>query len=202
MPPKKTIDDAEVLEKALLVISEMGPDNFTLQDVGNAVNLAPATLMQRFGSKQALLIQAAKHAPAKMKQDLEILKEKGLPWEEELMELLAGIPEGFGTRQEIANSLGLLKLDMTHPELHPIARELFLLIRQRLQEILEKGKRMGELPIGLVSEELAWELDALKHGLIIQWTLSGEGSLRDWLQRGFRKYLQGKKDEISVLPRA
>lgn len=51
MAQKKSIDDQSVLEKALLVISEWGPEAFTLADVGKTVGLAPAILMQRFGSK-------------------------------------------------------------------------------------------------------------------------------------------------------
>jgi AcrR family transcriptional regulator len=201
MPSKKIIDDALVLEKALLVISEKGPEIFTLADVGKAVGLAPATLMQRFGSKRALLIQAAKHVPAKLKEDLEKLKAKGLSWDVELMELLGETPEGFGTRQDIANSLGLLKLDMIDSELHPIARELMERLRNRIKELLEKAKAEGQLSTRTDTDMLAWELDALRHGLVIQWTLSGDGSLQGWLKKGIRNYLEGKTNEISILPR-
>lgn len=193
MPPKKTIDDDQVLEKALLVISEKGPETFTLADVGKAVGLAPATLMQRFGSKRALLIKAAKYVPAKLKGDLAKLKAKALPWDEELMILLSDVPEGLGNRQDIANSLGLLKLDMIDPELHPIARELMERLRTRIKELLEQAKLKGELVSNTAVDELAWELDALRHGLVIQWTLSGTGSLQDWLKKGLENYLEGKK---------
>lgn len=193
MPPKKIIDDDQVLEKALFVISEKGPETFTLADVGKAVGLAPATLMQRFGSKRALLIKAAKHVPAKLKCDLEKLKAKALPWDAELMVLLSEVPEGFGTRQDIANSLGLLKLDMIDPELHPIARELMDGVRTRIRELLEQAKLERELVSKIAVDVLAWELDALRHGLVIQWTLSGDGPLQDWLKKGISNYLEGKK---------
>ncbi|MBS0605230.1 MAG: TetR/AcrR family transcriptional regulator [Verrucomicrobia bacterium] len=199
MPPKKLIDDAFVLEKALLVISELGPETFTLADVGKSVGLAPATLMQRFGSKQALLIKAAKQVPATLKMNLEKLKARALAWDAELMALLSELPEGFGTRQDIANSLGLLKLDMIDPELHPIARELFDTMRSRVKELLEKGKAQEMLAQQCNVDSLAWELDALRHGLVIQWTLSGEGPLQQWLHKGLQTYLEGKRDEISVL---
>ncbi len=193
MPPKKTIDDVLVLEKALLVISELGPETFTLADVGKAVGLSPATLMQRFGSKQALLIKAAKHVPDKLGVDLEKIKAKALTWDVELVMLLSELPEGFGTRQDIANSLGLLKLDMVHPELHPIARQLFEQMRVRIKELLQRGRSHGELSSQNDVDALAWELDALRHGLVIQWTLSGDGPLQDWLQKGLQNYLEGKK---------
>lgn len=193
MPPKKSINDDQVLEKALFVISEKGPETFTLADIGKAVGLAPATLMQRFKSKRMLLIQAAKHVPTKLTSDLQTLKAKGLPWDKELLILLGATPEGMATRREIANSLGLLKLDMIDPELHPIARELMDRLRQRIQELLEQGKKEGSLKDEASAEETAWELDALRHGLIIQWTLSGKGSLQEWLEKGIHNYLEGKK---------
>lgn len=192
MPPKKSIDDDQVLEKALLVISELGPETFTLADIGKAVGLSPATLIQRFGSKHALLIQAAKHVPAKLNTDIEKRKSKALPWDAELVKFLSEMPEGFGTRKNIANSLGLLKLDMIDPELHPIARKLFEQLRGRVQELLEQGKAKGQLAPETDVQELVWELDALRHGLVIQWTLSGNGSLQQWLQKRLHKYLKGK----------
>ncbi len=193
MPQKKNLDDASVLEKAILVISEKGPDAFTLADISQVVGLAPATLMQRFGSKRSLLIQAAKHVPAKLKEDLVKLKEQKLSWDNELMMLLTEAPEGFGSRQEIANSLGLLKLDMIDPELHPIARELMQGLRTRIKELLEQAKAEGALSKKVDIESLSWELDALRHGLVIQWTLSGSGTLQKWLQKGLKNYLKEKK---------
>lgn len=188
MAQKKIIDDPSVLEKALLVISEYGPDTFTLADVGKAVGLAPATLMQRFGSKQKLLILAAKQANTKLIKDLGELKRKKLSWDKELIHLLCGMPEGFATRENIAKSLGLLKLDMIDPELHPIARELFESLRRRIQELLSFGQSAGELDTSLDVDALTWELDALRHGLVIQWTLSGKGTLAKWLEKGFHHY--------------
>lgn len=187
---KKTLDDQAVLEKALLVISERGPEHFTLADVGYAVGLAPATLMQRFGSKQQLLILAAKQAHLNLKRDLEELKKKELPWNEELVHLLSAVPEGLSSREEIASSLGILKLDMIDPELHSIARQLFASLRQRIQELLQKGQSSGKLSTAIDLETITWELDALRHGLVIQWTLSGEGTLQKWLERGFKNYFE------------
>lgn len=193
MSQKKLLDDETVLKQALLAFSVHGAENFTLADIGRWVGLAPATLLQRFGSKQQLLVQAAKQAHIQLKQDLEILKNRNLPWDEELLELLSGMPEGFGSRHEIANSLGILKLDMIDPELHPIARTLFNSLRMRIEELLTKGASQGDLDPSLAISEITWELEALRHGLVIQWTLSGEGTLHPWIQNKFTSYLKRLK---------
>ncbi|MFI5344024.1 MAG: TetR/AcrR family transcriptional regulator [Chlamydiales bacterium] len=196
MSRKKNIDDATVLEKALLVISDRGPDSFTLNDIGKAVGLAPATLLQRFGSKQSLLILAAKHAGSQLNQSLKKHKKKQLAWDKELIAILGELPDGFGTRQDIANSLGLLKLDMIDPQLHPIAREHFCKFREKVKTILQQARSKGHLPATEDIEILSWQLDALRHGLVIQWTLNGDGDLQNWLQKGLRNYLQGKKNAL------
>ncbi len=190
MAQKKIVEDQFVLEQALWVISKYGPDCFTLVDVGKAVGLAPATLLQRFGSKQQLLILAAKQATASLQQDLQKLKLKKLAWDKELIQLLASVPKGFGTRQDIASSLGLLKLDMIDPELHPVARELFKTLRGRIHELLLDGQKSGQLDASFDLEVVMWELDALRHGLVIQWTLSGKGTLKKWLEKGFQNNLK------------
>lgn len=189
MAQKKSIDDGTVLEKALLVISKHGPDNFTLSDISKSVGLSPATLLQRFGSKQQLLIRAAKQANIKLKIDLEALTGKQLHWDEELIQFLIQMPEGFGSREDIANSLSVLKLDMLDPELHPIARELFDSIRNRIQELLLQGLACAELNPCVDIKTILWELDALRHGFVIQWTLSGKGTLEEWIKKGFVHYL-------------
>ena len=190
MAQKKLIDDESVLEKALLVISDLGPESFTLAAIGEAVGLAPATLLQRFGSKQQLLVRAAKQANVKFKADLAALEKRGLPWHEELIHLLIGMPEGFGSRQDIANSLGVLKLDMVDPELHPIARQLFEELRKRIHTLLLQGQASGQLDEAADVEITTWELDALRHGLVIQWTLSGTGTLHTWMKKGFEDYFR------------
>lgn len=58
-------------------------------------------------------------------------------------------------------------------------------IRTRIKELLEQAKANTEI--------LAWELDALRHGLVIQWTLSGTDTLQNLLQNGLKNYLEEKK---------
>lgn len=153
------------------------------------MGLAPATLIQRFGSKQQLITLAAKQAYVKQVETLAELKKKHLPWDKELIHLLSSMPEGFGSRQDIANSLGVLKMDMVDPELHPIARDLFESLRQRFQELLMEGRRLKQLP-DIDVNAVTWELDALRHGLVIQWTLSGKGTLEKWLKKSFQFYFK------------
>ena len=57
----RTKSDAAVLEAAAVVFGRTGP-SFTLADVAKEAGLAPATLVQRFGSKRGLLLALSKTA--------------------------------------------------------------------------------------------------------------------------------------------
>ncbi|MGQ0561803.1 MAG: TetR/AcrR family transcriptional regulator [Gemmatimonadota bacterium] len=54
-PRPRTLSDADLLQIALRVVDERGAEATRLADVAAASGLAPATLLQRFGSRAALL---------------------------------------------------------------------------------------------------------------------------------------------------
>jgi AcrR family transcriptional regulator len=58
MPRKRTVSDEAILDAALTVAETRGPAALTFQALSAEVGLAPATLVQRFGTKAGLL-QAA-----------------------------------------------------------------------------------------------------------------------------------------------
>src|SRR5260370_25166553 len=58
----RTMPDAAVLEASARVMSRYGPKDFTLAHIAREAGLAPATLIQRFGSKRGLLLALARTA--------------------------------------------------------------------------------------------------------------------------------------------
>ena len=55
MPRRKLISDEAVLDATERVLLERGPHAFTLVDVSKRAGIAPATLIQRFGTKRGLM---------------------------------------------------------------------------------------------------------------------------------------------------
>ncbi|MCD7060966.1 TetR/AcrR family transcriptional regulator [Pelagibacterium xiamenense] len=55
MARPKTITDQGVLDAAIAIMQERGPDALTFAAVGKTVGLSPATLVQRFGTKQTMI---------------------------------------------------------------------------------------------------------------------------------------------------
>lgn len=62
MARQRTLPDELIVEAALSLMTRLGPDALTLAEVGGLVGLSAATLLQRFGSKDALKRAALEHA--------------------------------------------------------------------------------------------------------------------------------------------
>jgi AcrR family transcriptional regulator len=62
MARPKSMPDVTVLEAALAIIQQQGPEALTFEALGRASGLAGSTLVQRFGSKAALKQAALLHA--------------------------------------------------------------------------------------------------------------------------------------------
>src|SRR5919202_3700704 len=69
--------DSDILDAAARVISRLGPSRFTLADVAREAGLAPATLLQRFGSKQGLLRAFASQAAGRAAEAFAGAREAG-----------------------------------------------------------------------------------------------------------------------------
>lgn len=54
-PRRRTVSDADLIDAAMRAVTARGNDPLRLSDVADASGLAPATLIQRFGSREALL---------------------------------------------------------------------------------------------------------------------------------------------------
>jgi AcrR family transcriptional regulator len=105
-------------------MGRLGPSRFTLAAVAKAVGLAPATLVQRFGSKRGLLLALA--GPGAEDPTAGLLTRLRARFRSPLAQLrgfLAGFAVMAPSPDELANHLAFLQIDLTDPEFHRIALE-------------------------------------------------------------------------------
>ena len=186
MPRHKRISDAELLDAVVQLIGQCGPEGFTLAQLGDRVGLAPATLIQRFGSKKALIEGAIGHANARLGRAVERVPVPAADAEAALVEWLVELAAPFRTRELIASHMVFLRRDLLEPELRANAKRHSSLVRRRVRqfiEALEPGAGARATPIALC-------LEAQWHGLVIQWAIAGNGSLEAWLRSGLTRLVR------------
>ncbi len=120
MPRPRSIDDAVILDATRLVMGRVGPGKFTLALVAEEVGLAPATLIQRFGSKRGLLVSLAGSAQVDAAQVVEQLLKKHASPVQALREYLLCFANMASTPEEMANHLAFFQMDLTDPDLRRI----------------------------------------------------------------------------------
>lgn len=186
MPRKKRVSDAGLLDVVVQFIGERGPGGFTLADLGRQVGLAPATLIQRFGSKQALIESAIGRANDRLLATVSRVPAPGDDAEAALVDWLVDLARPFRTRALIASHLVFLRRDLLEHELRAQARRHSRLVQRRLRQLLvaidpESARDARALALGI---EAQW------HGLVIQWAIAGQGSLDAWLRAGLTRLLR------------
>jgi AcrR family transcriptional regulator len=180
MARKKRLPDSAVLEAAGRVFGRIGPARFTLADVAAEAGLAPATLVQRFGSKRRLMLAFAEHAASLARRPFEQARARvGEPLGALRAALLIASRATKG-RHELTQSLAFLLEDLADEELRAHAARHARWTEASIRELLDSAVAHGQLSVG-DTRRLARALQAAWNGALIQWALRGRGSLGAWI---------------------
>ena len=180
MPRKKGISDADVLVAAGRVFGRVGPARFTLADVAGEAGISPATLVQRFGSKRALMLAFAEHAANRARQPFEQAKAK---LSEPLAALRAALvlaSRATKDRQELTHSIAFLLEDLVDEDLRAHAARHARWTEDSIRDLLDNAVALGQLRAEDTGR-LARALQAAWNGALIQWAIRGRGSLGAWI---------------------
>jgi AcrR family transcriptional regulator len=182
MSRHRTRPDSDVLAATIRVISRVGPTRFTLADVAADVGLAPATLLQRFGSKRGLLLAVAREGAAGAAECFSQARSGKSSPLSALNSALGEMTRYARTPEELANGLAFLEMDLTDPDFHRLARRSSKAILAGYRALLDDAIAAGEL-VACDTARLSHALHALANGSMLEWAIHREGALADWLRR-------------------
>ncbi|MFI7454133.1 helix-turn-helix domain-containing protein [Nonomuraea sp. NPDC049714] len=192
--PRTTSDEA-ILGAAARAIGRHGPQGLTLAAVAQEAGLAPATLVQRFGSKRGLLLALAAHAEQTAHVPFARARQEHPSPLAALHAALAGLSAGASTPEQLAGSLGFLQLDVTDPEFRAHAAGHALRTREEIAALLADAVAAGELTPATGVAALARAVQTTYNGVLILWALTGEdtlaATLRHDLDQTLRPYRAG-----------
>ena len=171
MPRPRRISDEAVLDAALRVMMRTGPADFTLAEAGREAGVSAATLLQRFGDKQTLIVRA-------LSRDLEGFEKRledapPIPGRESVLDLFWLITPDTDDAEAFADQLPWLREDFRNPELNRLSRQMFTALRAAV------AIRLPPLPVP--AETAARLLEAQWQGAMNQWGFFHEGRLPDYV---------------------
>lgn len=175
----KSISDDSALDSVLDLIAETGPAGLTFARAGQAAGLSPATLVQRYGDREALLQAALLRAWDRLDAETAAADaEEPLTQDGAICILLRLMPPEAAERNA-TDGLLLLREDIRNP----VLRARGATWGRRLADIL--GRR---LDAGSESERLGWQMASVWLGAQTWWAFTRKGppdiaireALEDW----------------------
>jgi AcrR family transcriptional regulator len=194
-PRPRTVQDTAILDAAIEVLSRIGPEKMTLADVGSAVGLSAATLVQRFGSKRDLLLALVRHMTGEIDNRFEAAMANN---ESPLDAIFAAATDRAGkvaTHVSLGNRLSFYMSQLEDPEFHVVAIENTRRAIDGFQRMLDAAVEAGELTEGYTdTAQLAETIYSMQMGSLLVWAVMNEGSFKakvrrdmDILLRPFRR---------------
>jgi AcrR family transcriptional regulator len=178
--PRK-IADEDVVEAVAALIARDGPNALTFASAAAATGLSPATLVQRYGSRDALLRAALGWMWDQLDMATAAADSVHLADPEGAVGLLLALSSGYGAGEAAAAGLLLLGEDLKDPVLRARGaawhRSLVVALGRRLTADPARREVLGRL---LASE---WQ------GAVHWWAFTHEGTLRGHLRRELGDWL-------------
>jgi AcrR family transcriptional regulator len=181
MPRPKTLSDEDVLQAALGVIHEQGPEALTFARMAQVCGLSSSTLVQRFKSKAGLIQSTLLHAWERLDEKTAKLAARAPKTADGAVELLVALSRDYGGIEAYAEGLLLLREDLRDPAL----RVRGALWRDALCGALDECfTRVPPAPpgIGLLMAS-QWQ------GSLLWWSFDPQGDVASFVEDSLRRFV-------------
>jgi AcrR family transcriptional regulator len=173
----RTTSDEEVLAGTARAIARVGPARLTLAEVGREVGLAPATLVQRFGSKRGLMLALVRHSTLTAADGFADAGTDARQPLRALVDAMVAKTEAL-TPEALSNHMAFLQLDLADPEFRQLAGEHARATRDQIRVRLDAAVADGQLP-RQDTERLARSVHVAYNGALLTWALEPEGQVQE-----------------------
>jgi AcrR family transcriptional regulator len=179
--PQKVTDD-DIYMAAQRAMSRLGPGELTLADIANEAGVTAGLLVQRFGSKRALLLSLSeKFSGGTAAMFAELRKGHRSPLAtlraySDCMAHLASNPASF------ARNFAYLQIDLTDPDFRKHLVKHARASREEIEKLIKEAIQADELAASTNARQLARTIEAVVSGSMLSWAFYQEGSAAKWMR--------------------
>lgn len=182
-PNARRVSDDEVFEAAQRAMTRRGPHELTLADIAADAGITPGRLVQRFGSKRALLLTLAERfagSASMIFAGLRAAHRDPLATIRAYASCMAGLA---ATPEALSRNLAYLQIDLTDPEFRAHLLTNARATRREIESLLQSAITQGRLRRDVDTRRLARVIDAVIGGSLMSWACYREGSAAAWIRR-------------------
>jgi AcrR family transcriptional regulator len=180
MPRTKTLSDEQVLDAALNLLHERGPEALTFESVARACGLSAATLVQRFKSKAGLKQSTLLLAWDRLDEKTAKLAATVPRTPDGAVELLVALSD-YGGIETYAEGLLVLREDLRDPVLRARGAAWKAALSNALEDCFSQVRHAPQ-GIGLLTAS-QWQ------GSLLWWSFDPQGRVESYVEASLRRFI-------------
>ena len=189
-PRPRKAENAEVFAALVRVMHRRGPAELTLREIAAEAGVTAGALVQRFGSKRAMLLAHARYAAAAGDTGVTVpVRRTASP-----LQALRSVTEMYaplaGSPRAAVRNLAYLLNDLVDPALRRHLLRLSQAARVWYAELVADAVAAGELRADTDAGALARLIEVTLRGSFLNWALYREGPAADWLREDLEATLR------------
>jgi len=186
---RQKVSDEEVFAAAQRAMSRRMPHDLTLADIAEEAGVTPGRLVQRFGSKRALLVALSERFAGSAGPIFAGLRAvHGGPLAT-LRAYAACMADLAPTPEALLRNLAYLQGDLTDEVLRGHLVENARASRTEIESLLKAAVATGELRREVNVRSLARTVETVIGGSLMSWATYREGNAVDWIGRDLEAVL-------------
>ncbi len=182
-PSRLKVSDDEIFAAAQRAMTRRGPHELTLADVAAEAGVSPGRLVQRFGSKRALLLALAERFAGSAGTVFEGLRAAHRHPLATLRAYAACMADLAATPEALSRNLAYLQIDLTDPEFRAHLLANARATRREIESLLRSAVVEGVLRTNVDIRGLARTIEAVISGSLMTWACYREGPAAAWMRR-------------------
>jgi AcrR family transcriptional regulator len=189
-PGRQRTSDDQVFSAVQRAMTKRGPHELTLADIATEAGVSPGRLVQRYGSKRALLLLLAKRFAGSAGAVFEGLRAAHRQPLATLRAYAVCMADLAPTPEALSRNLAYLQTDLTDPDFRAHLLTNARATRREIESLLRAAVIEGELRRNVDIRGLARAIEALISGSLMTWACYREGSAATWIRRNLDAVLQ------------
>ena len=189
-PRRRKAEDADVFAAVVRVMHRRGPAELTLREIAAEAGVTAGALVQRFGSKRAMLLAHARYAAATGDVGVTEPRLRTSSPLEALRSVTAAYAQLANSPRAAVRNLAYLHNDLADPALRRHLLRLSQAARVWYEQRLADAVAAGELRAETDIQALARSIEVTLRGSFLSWALYREGVAADWLREDLEATLR------------
>ena len=186
---RQKITDEDVFAAAQRVMSRRGPHELTLAEIAAEAGVTPGRLVQRFGSKRALLVTLSERFADSAGPTFAALRASRRTPLGALRAYAICMADLAPTPDALLRNLAYFQVDLADDVLRKHLVKNARATRREIEALLESAIAAGELRRDVDVRTLARIVETVVGGSLTSWAMYREGKAADWIVRDLEAVL-------------